>query len=53
VYRIGFFVSTGDIISRFTDHTKRAGFVITTGETKSEAIKNAKWVVDSIEIITN
>ena len=52
VYKIGFFVKPGDTISHVTDHTKRAGFVITTGKTKAEAIKNAKMIVDTVEILT-
>ena len=53
VYRIGFFVKPGDTISHVTNHTKRAGFVITSGKTKAEAIKNAKTIVDTVEILTN
>ena len=52
VYRIGFFVKSGDTISSVTNHTKRSGFVITTGKNKAEAIKNAKNVVDGVEILT-
>ena len=52
VYRIGFFVKSGDAISSVTNHTKRSGFVITTGKNKAEAIKNAKNVVDTVEILT-
>ena len=52
VYRIGFFLKSGDTISSVTNHTKRSGFVITTGKNKVEAIKNAKNVVDTVEILT-
>ena len=52
VYRIGFFLKSGDTISSVTNHTKRSGFVITTGKNKAEAIKNAKNVVDGVEILT-
>lgn len=53
VYKIGFFVKPGDKISLVSDHTKRAGFVITSGETKERAIENAKKVVNTIEILTD
>lgn len=52
VYRLGFFIKPGDILEPVTNHTKRAGFVITTGETRDEAIDRALHVVDTIKIET-
>ena len=52
VHRLGFFVKQGEIIEPVTNHTKRAGFVITTGETRDQAIERAVRVVESIKIET-
>ena len=52
VHRLGFFVKPGDMIEPVTNHTKRAGFVITTGETRDEAVERAEQVVESIKIET-
>lgn len=52
VHRIGFFIKPGDVIEPVTNHTKRAGFVITKGSTRDEAVKRAEDVVDAIEIET-
>ena len=52
VHRLGFFVEPGDIVEHVTNHTKRAGFVITTGKTRDQAIKRAQQVVNTIEIET-
>jgi len=53
VYKIGFFIKPGDVIDEVTNHTKRAGYVITIGNTREEAIQRAKEVVDNIKINTN
>jgi biotin carboxylase len=53
VHRLGFFVAPGDVVQPTTDHTKRAGFVITTGETREEAVGRARSVVDAIRIRTS
>jgi len=42
----------GDIIEPVTNHTKRAGFVITMGETRNQAVERAEQVVKSIKIET-
>jgi len=52
VHRLGFFVEVGDDVQPTTDHTKRAGFVITTGATREEAVTRAQSVVDAIRIQT-
>jgi biotin carboxylase len=52
VHKIGFFIKPGDVISSVTDHTKRAGFVITTGDTREQAVARADDVVNTIQIIT-
>ncbi|MCD6440781.1 MAG: ATP-grasp domain-containing protein, partial [Candidatus Marinimicrobia bacterium] len=52
VHKLGFFVKSGDIVEPVTNHTKRAGFVITTGETRDQVIERAEQVVTTIEIET-
>ena len=52
VHRLGFFVGIGDIAEPVTNHTRRAGFVITTGETRDQAVERALQVVETIEIET-
>ena len=52
VHRLGFFVEPGDIVEPMTNHTKRAGFAITTGETRDQAVERAEQVVESIKIET-
>lgn len=52
VHKIGLFIKRGDIVTPYTDHTKRAGYVITTGYNKKDAIDNAELVVNTIEIVT-
>jgi len=52
VHKLGFFVKPGDIVEPVTNHTKRAGFVITTGETRDQAIERAVLVVNTINIET-
>jgi biotin carboxylase len=50
VHRLGFFVEPGEVVEPITDHTKRAGFVITTGATREEAVERAEAVVNAIRI---
>lgn len=50
VHKLGFFVKPGDIVEPVTNHTKRAGFVITSGETRDQAIERAEQVVNTIKI---
>jgi len=52
VHRMGFFVEPGDVVQPTTDHTKRAGFVITTGATREEAVSRAESVVQAVRIQT-
>jgi biotin carboxylase len=52
VHRLGFFVQPGEVVQPTTDHTKRAGFVITTGATRDEAVARARSVVDAVRIQT-
>jgi biotin carboxylase len=52
VHKLGFFVKPGDIVEPVTNHTKRAGFVITMGETRDQAVERAMQVVESIKIET-
>jgi len=52
VHRLGFFVEPGEVVQPITDHTKRAGFVITTGATREEAVDRAQSVVEAIHIRT-
>jgi len=52
VHRLGFFVQPGGLLEPVTNHTQRAGFVITVGDTRDEAVARAQEVVQTIEIIT-
>jgi len=52
MHKLGFFVKPGDIVEPVTNHTKRAGFVITMGETRDQAVERAEQVVKSIKIET-
>jgi biotin carboxylase len=52
VHRLGFFVEPGDVVEPITDHTKRAGFVITTGASREDAVERAQSVVEAISIVT-
>ena len=45
-------IQVGDVLEKVTDHTKRCGFVITTGDTRDEAVKRARTVVENIQILT-
>lgn len=53
VHKLGFFVRPGNIVEPVTNHTKRAGFVITTGESREEAVERANNVVKTINIVTS
>lgn len=48
--RSGFFVSPGEKIEPVSDHTKRFGFVIATGENAEQAVARAQEFIDSHEI---
>lgn len=47
VHRLGFFVSAGEVLAPVTDHTRRAGYVITTGDSRDEAVARAREIVES------
>jgi biotin carboxylase len=49
VYKAVLFVSPGEVVEPVTDHTKRAGFVITVGNTRQEAIHYAVKAVNAAE----
>ena len=50
--RTGFFVFPGEEIEPVSDHTKRFGFVIATGQDASQAINRAQNFIDSYKIET-
>jgi len=52
VHKLNLFFGVGDVLEKVTDHTKRCGFVITTGNTRSEAVKRATRVVENVQIST-
>lgn len=52
VHRLGFFVKPGEVVQPTTDHTKRAGFVITMGASRDEAVERAQSVVEAVRIRT-
>ncbi len=48
VYRLGFFIAPGDRVEAVTDHTQRAGYVITQGSSCAEAEARAQQVIEAI-----
>ncbi len=52
VHRLCLYVKEGDIVEHPTNHTKRAGFVITKGSNAEEAVKKAEEVINGIQVIT-
>ncbi|MEW5801181.1 MAG: ATP-grasp domain-containing protein [bacterium] len=52
VHRLGFFVKPGDLIEPVSNHTQRAGFVITQGPTRDEAVDRAMEVTRTVRITT-
>lgn len=48
VHRLGLFIEPGEEVGGVSDHTKRAGFVITVGKDRQEALQRAREVVDGI-----
>ena len=52
VHKLDLFFGVGDVLGKIIDHTKRCGFVITTGNTRDEAIQRAKMVVKNVQILT-
>ena len=52
VHKLDLFFGVGDVLGKIIDHTKRCGFVITTGNTRDEAVERAKTVVKNVQILT-
>lgn len=52
VHKMGFFVKPGDIIAQTTNHTQRAGYVITEGPTRKQAVARAAEVLATVAIDT-
>ncbi len=50
VKKMGIFIKPGDVIEPVTDHTKRAGFVITIGETREMTVRRAEEAIQMIKI---
>ena len=53
IHKLVFFVQPGDLIEEVTNHTKRAGCVITKGSTREEAILRANEVISTVQIETS
>jgi biotin carboxylase len=51
VHKLGIIVPVGGTIHSVKNHTQRAGFVITTGKDRSEAVSRAEDVVKNIKFI--
>jgi biotin carboxylase len=51
VHKLEFLLPVGGIISSVKNHTHRAGFVITTGKDRSEAVARAEEVVNNIKFV--
>ena len=52
VHKLNLFFGVGDVLEKVTDHTKRCGFVITSGNTRDEAVERARTVVENVQILT-
>jgi len=52
VSKYDIYVKEGDMIEPVTNHTKRAGYVITVGQNRDEAVQRAELVTQSVEIKT-
>jgi biotin carboxylase len=52
VHKLHFFVKENDVVEATTNHTKRAGFVITVGETRDEAVARAETVIQDVMVET-
>lgn len=53
VHRLGLFVGVGGRVDSPTNHTLRAGFVITRASTAAEAVRRAEAVVRGVQILTS
>lgn len=52
VYKLDFFLGPGEMVEPVTNHTKRCGYVITSGADRSEAVSRAAEVISTIRIET-
>lgn len=52
VYKIDFFVEPGDLLEPTINHTKRCGYVITSGVDRDEAVQRAQEVISSVRVET-
>jgi biotin carboxylase len=52
VHRLCLFANVGEVIEPVTNHTKRAGFVITTAKTANKAVELAARVTNGVRIRT-
>ena len=52
IHKLHFFVGPGDEVESVTNHTQRAGFVITVADDRETAVLRAEEVVKTIKIIT-
>jgi len=50
IHKLHFFVKENDVVEATTNHTQRAGLVITVGDTRDEAVLRAETVINGIEI---
>ncbi|WP_429884583.1 ATP-grasp domain-containing protein [Geoalkalibacter halelectricus] len=52
VYKLDFFLGPGDMVEPVTNHTKRCGYVITSGADRSGALNRAAEVIATVRIET-
>ena len=52
IHKINFFAKENDTLEKITNHSKRAGFVITVDKTREDAINLAEKIVNSVNIKT-
>lgn len=52
VHKLGFFVAPGEVVAQATNHTQRAGYVITSGASRTEAAARAEAVIAAVTIET-
>jgi biotin carboxylase len=52
VHKLMIFAKKNEMVHPVTNHTKRIGFVITTGKNRFEAVKRANFSINSVKIRT-
>jgi biotin carboxylase len=52
IHKMNLYVKQGETINPVTDHTKRAGFVITSGKSREQAVERAEFVCRNVAITT-